>query len=310
MSGPVISFQGINLDISKLKGLKCSFQETSLVLEMVDFCGKVVLSPGNETDSSNVTQNEAEKTGTGPSPQQESSKHKGKEKVDEAASGTTTGGRKVSKNSKQVSAKAVGATKKNSESQKRKREDLPQTEVLNALIGLVSPRTTKGSGNAVAKTESKGADNIQGGLGKKRGKYKKKNKKVVDSNPGPPRKRGRPRKTENLAMASGMVSGPEKAVVISDPQKAVAVSDPHSHTRTNFINRYRRSCFVCRKLGRYKAPIADATGNIPEEPRKLYPRCRSGCKVCNVGLCSKGDCWEVHHNSNPRRQNGNTDNWA
>jgi hypothetical protein len=78
-------------------------------------------------------------------------------------------------------------------------------------------------------------------------------------------------------------------------------SDVHQFAR--FRGTYKRSCYYCRQQHVFTLGGVRNKGGLQ---RKEYPRSHTGCKTCNVALCTKGDCWKLYHLTYCG-QNDNTD---
>ena len=62
------------------------------------------------------------------------------------------------------------------------------------------------------------------------------------------------------------------------------------HTPMRFKRGYRRKCFVCHKLGKFRQGAKRASGT----PRKELIKSHWGCRFCNVALCDS-TCWGLYH---------------
>jgi hypothetical protein len=59
----------------------------------------------------------------------------------------------------------------------------------------------------------------------------------------------------------------------------------------------RRHCLYCKMQDsdRRGKPRTEAEQKRTGETRRLVPKSSFGCKVCNVVLCDKGNCWKLYH---------------
>jgi hypothetical protein len=76
----------------------------------------------------------------------------------------------------------------------------------------------------------------------------------------------------------------------SDAEEVKLPTDVHEFAR--FRGTYKRSCFYC------KTEHVCSLGGVRNKAglqRKEYPRSHTGCKTCNVALCTKGECWSKYH---------------
>ena len=70
------------------------------------------------------------------------------------------------------------------------------------------------------------------------------------------------------------------------------------HVPGNFIAKYKRNCFYCMKKNNFVLGTArdkDLENPSESQRRREYPRCRTGCKSCNVALCNNNICWVKYH---------------